>query len=546
MGGVIALSCGGSERSGWPLVINGALLFAINQGDRIAVGAVYSKEQLAVWSNALLLVSAPLMLLGRVAVSIALPILSRCKAHRSVFDDRYAAYMQGLAMIAALLATAMLLAGGPVMKLVFGPAYAQAGEFIGLLALGQAIRVIRIGPTVAALVYGQTTTLAAANLGRMVGVALAIAAASQGAEMKWIAIAGVLGEVLALGLAIGGSVLVRRSRRCRAFGSVYPRRCLCAVCGSWWRAVSCRCPQARWRHVQFWLRWVWLPACCLVSDGCGGSRGYLWDGSGGASGGANRNRAVRCHDRVEMEVVVSPRPAVIDAGVERGELRRCAMAGVLRVAARSRRLVGRCLGCAALLEGGHYYSASMRRILKEQFGVTIGAYSYGGCFVPGAFPAGTTIGRYVSIANGLRAFGRNHPTNRLSMHPFFYNRSLGLVKADNIESSSLNVGHDAWIGEGVIITPGCSRIGIGAVIGAGAVVTRDVPDFAVSVGNPARVIRLRFSESVCDVILASRWWERTIAECREVLDDMVRPLGPDAWVHPLLCAAAIPVADIRA
>jgi carbonic anhydrase/acetyltransferase-like protein (isoleucine patch superfamily) len=123
---------------------------------------------------------------------------------------------------------------------------------------------------------------------------------------------------------------------------------------------------------------------------------------------------------------------------------------------------------------------------------------------------------------------------------------LGLVKADNIESSSLNVGHDAWIGEGVIITPGCSRIGIGAVIGAGAVVTRDVPDFAVSVGNPARVIRLRFSESVCDVILASRWWERTIAECREALDDMVRPLGPDAWVHPLLRAAAIPVADMRA
>jgi O-antigen/teichoic acid export membrane protein len=187
---------------GWPLVINGALLFAINQGDRIAVGAVYSKEQLAVWSNALLLASAPLMLLGRVAVSIALPILSRCKTHRSVFDDRYAAYMQGLAMIAALLTTAMLLAGGPVMKLVFGPAYAQAGTFIGLLALGQAIRVIRIGPTVAALTYGQTTTLAAANLGRMVGVGLAIAAASQGAEMKWIALAGVLGEVVAFGFTI--------------------------------------------------------------------------------------------------------------------------------------------------------------------------------------------------------------------------------------------------------------------------------------------------------------------------------------------------------
>jgi O-antigen/teichoic acid export membrane protein len=187
---------------GWPLVINGTLLFAITQGDRVAVGAAYSKEQLAVWSIALLLTSAPWTLVGRVAVSIALPILSRSRVNRSVFDDRYAAYMQGLAMIAVFMTTPMLLAGGPLMSLVFGPAYGQTGAFIGLLALGQAIRVCRFGPTMASLAYGQTSNLVAANVGRMLGVGLAITAASCGAEMIWIALSGVVGETVALGIAI--------------------------------------------------------------------------------------------------------------------------------------------------------------------------------------------------------------------------------------------------------------------------------------------------------------------------------------------------------
>lgn len=187
------------------------------------------------------------------------------------------------------------------------------------------------------------------------------------------------------------------------------------------------------------------------------------------------------------------------------------------------------------LEGGHFFSATLREILAKYHGVEVGAYSYGECCIPGAFPPGVTIGRYVSIASEVRVFLRNHPMDRLSMHPFFFNSRLGYVTEDTIDTGCLWIGHDAWIGERTIITPGCSRIGIGAVIGAGAVVTGDVPDFAIVAGNPARMLRMRFSEEVCEAIAETRWWERSVDELLPYLEEVLRPLteASDAH-HPLL------------
>jgi hypothetical protein len=110
---------------------------------------------------------------------------------------------------------------------------------------------------------------------------------------------------------------------------------------------------------------------------------------------------------------------------------------------------------AKRLEGGKFYSSTLREILSIFHGVKVGAYSYGDCLIPGAFPAGVSVGRYVSIASGIRIFLRNHPIDRLSLHPFFYNSQLGWVKTDMITSSTLEIGDDAWIGDRVIITPGC-------------------------------------------------------------------------------------------
>lgn len=197
-----------------------------------------------------------------------------------------------------------------------------------------------------------------------------------------------------------------------------------------------------------------------------------------------------------------------------------------------------CLYLVRRLEGGDLYSSTLRNILEHYHGVHVGAYSYGECMIPGTFPAGVTIGRYVSVASGVRVFLRNHPMERLSMHPVFYNSRLGELAEDTISTGLLEVGHDAWLGERAVVTAGCTRIGIGSVVGAGAVVTKDVPDFSVVAGVPARILRYRFSEETCELIKASRWWERSISCCTQFMSDMTKPLPEKPWAHPLLSAVA--------
>lgn len=189
-------------------------------------------------------------------------------------------------------------------------------------------------------------------------------------------------------------------------------------------------------------------------------------------------------------------------------MRRSPVAGLIIPFYRWGRVRSTLLKVLVSLEGGPMVSISLRDVLRIYHGVTVGDYSYGSLLIPGFCDRSTKIGRYVSIGPNVRRFGASHPTSSLVMHPFWYQPSYGLGGTD-VPRTACEIGDDAWIGANAVILPGCGRIGVGAVVGAGAIVTKDVPDFAIVFGNPAKVHGFRFVEDRRKSLLEENIWRRS-------------------------------------
>lgn len=130
-----------------------------------------------------------------------------------------------------------------------------------------------------------------------------------------------------------------------------------------------------------------------------------------------------------------------------------------------------------------------------------------------AFINNSSIGKFCSIGPGVKMGMGQHPVDIfVSTSPYFY-APVDFKKfsfADKIyynEHTRINVGSDVWIGANAMIMDGVS-IGHGAVIAAGAVVTQDVPDYAIFGGIPARYIKSRFPEEVVQQLLKDSWWDK--------------------------------------
>lgn len=126
--------------------------------------------------------------------------------------------------------------------------------------------------------------------------------------------------------------------------------------------------------------------------------------------------------------------------------------------------------------------------------------------------AHTSIGKFCSIGPGVRCGLGVHPTDFVSTHPMFFSpkQQAGRTFADREyfqENRPVRLGHDVWIGANSIIVDGVS-IGHGAIVAAGAVVTKDVEPYAIVGGVPAKLIRFRFSPDKIERLLASGWWDK--------------------------------------
>ena len=157
------------------------------------------------------------------------------------------------------------------------------------------------------------------------------------------------------------------------------------------------------------------------------------------------------------------------------------------------------------LRRDEFESAALRRHFRRRYGVEVGLYSYG-CFDPQRIPRGTAIGRYCSFSVSAHIFDADHGLGFLSLHPYLYNPALGIVDAEKIARHACTVEDDVWVGHNAVILASTGRIGRGAVIGAGAVVTGPVPPYTVVAGVPARPVRRRFDDATIALIEDSRWW----------------------------------------
>jgi virginiamycin A acetyltransferase len=156
-------------------------------------------------------------------------------------------------------------------------------------------------------------------------------------------------------------------------------------------------------------------------------------------------------------------------------------------------------------------SLALRDYFRTRYDIDVGLHSYG-CFDRWRMPGPLRIGRYCSIAGTVRVVPANHPHSAITTHPILYEKKFGVVDRDLIQAEPLVIEDDVWIGQNAVLLPGCKHVGRGAIIGAGAIVSRDVGAYAIVAGVPARKIKDRFAPEIVAAIEASRWWERDVPE----------------------------------
>lgn len=148
--------------------------------------------------------------------------------------------------------------------------------------------------------------------------------------------------------------------------------------------------------------------------------------------------------------------------------------------------------------------SEIRRFTKLN-NAKIGKYSR---INPGCILSNVRVGNFTAIGRDSSIGLGQHPLNYISTQNIFYkknNMTNDWVKEINFPSKAISIGNDVWVGVESLVMDGVT-IGDGAVVGARSVVTKDVPPFAIVVGQPAKIIKFRFKPEIIKRLLEVKWW----------------------------------------
>lgn len=168
----------------------------------------------------------------------------------------------------------------------------------------------------------------------------------------------------------------------------------------------------------------------------------------------------------------------------------------------------------------NYPHFARRLLVRNGFGkVQFGIESYGAPTIRWwGERANLCVGKYCSISKNVEIFlGGNHRIDWVTTYPFpAFSRWVSEVHHEGyvLSKGDVIIGNDVWLGQGCVIMSGV-KIGNGAVVGAYAVVSKDIPDYAIAIGNPARVIRRRHSDAQVQALNAIAWWDWDTTKVKE-------------------------------
>lgn len=124
-----------------------------------------------------------------------------------------------------------------------------------------------------------------------------------------------------------------------------------------------------------------------------------------------------------------------------------------------------------------------------------------------------SIGKHCAFGENISAIVANHNLDTLNLQVHL-NNQLG-IQAEDKTKKDIHIGNNVWIGDNVILLPGI-KVGDGAIIGAGSIVTKDVEAYTINAGNPCRTLRNRFSShTIKDLVSEIKWWDWTKERMKE-------------------------------